>query len=91
MNDEKKNNVIKLDFDGRRSESKYYNIEADKSEIYDPIIVSVHSEGIEVLQHDGDEMHEIFITDEQLASLLLILTIEGETKDGEQEPPIYDA
>lgn len=67
-------NVINVDFGGRTSESRYYEVQAD--EPYDPVFVAVHEAGIELIQEDGAEAHEVFLTDEQLASVLLIIGIE---------------
>lgn len=82
MSDE--DNVIKLDFGGRTSESRYYEVHAD--EPYDAVFVAVHEAGIELIQEDGDQAHEVFITDEQLATVLLILGLEEQRNSEEGEP-----
>jgi len=75
-------NVIKADFGGHTGEEiQYYELHAD--EPYDAVFVSVHKEGIELIQEDGEEAHEIFVTDEQLASILLIIGIEQNKSEGE--------
>ena len=68
--------IIKVDFEGRSSESKYYQLDADEPHL--PVIVSVHPEGVEILQYDNDEMVEVFITDEQLGLILLLLSQQEE-------------
>lgn len=74
-------NVIKADFGGRSGdEIKYYELHAD--EPYDAVFVAVHEAGIELIQEDGEEAHEVFITDEQLASILLIIGIEQNKAEG---------
>lgn len=82
MSDE--DNVIKLDFGGRTSESRYYDIPAD--EPYDAVFVAVHEAGIEIIQEDGEEAHEVFITDQQLATILLIIGLEDSRNSEEGEP-----
>ena len=91
MSDED-NNIIKVDFDNRETESKYYNISTDEPG-FDPVVVSILSNGVEILQQDPGslEIQEVFLSDEQLSSILLILAIEEGNNDGKQEPTIYDA
>ena len=77
-------NIIPVDFGGRVSESRWYEVKAD--EPFDKVFVAVHEAGIELLQEDDLETHEVFITDEQLASILLIIGIEEQRNSEEGEP-----
>lgn len=72
-------NVIKVAFGGRYSQSKYFEIDAD--EPHQPVIVSVHPEGVELLQYEDGELSEIYITDTQLSHILALMISSDEEDD----------
>ena len=72
--------IIKIDFGGRHTQSKYYEIEAD--EPHEPVIVSVHTEGIEIIQYVDGDLVEVFVTDNQLASIIYLIShLENQKED----------
>jgi len=82
-------NIIHMDFKPNApalteaetaDDTLFYEIDTDKPD-NDPVFVSVHSEGVELVQRDN----EVFITDGQLAGIisLLIKFDEEEENNGE--------
>ncbi len=74
--------IIKVEFGGRFSQSKFYELEADEPHL--PVIVSVHPEGIELLQYEDDEVSQIYITDTQLSQILALMVIKEEDDNNVQ-------
>lgn len=74
-------NIIRVDFDKRDSESQYFEIETDK--LGQPsVFVSVLEEGIELIQIDEDGfISEVQITDGQLQGVLAIFAQEVLAED----------
>ena len=75
-------NIIHMDFnpDVTTTDTPFYEIETDKPDS-DPVFVSVHTEGIELVQQGN----EIFITDGQLAGIIQLLVSFDEEEDSHGE------
>lgn len=77
-------NVIRVDFDGRTSESQYYELQTDIPD-HPSVYVSVTEEGLELVQSEDGEMHIVHLTDGQLQAALMVFAAEVMNDTDEEE------